>query len=205
MTITGKVFLFLTLILAAVFPALVQPVWQHRSANQKALVVETEKLYGGYEGEKRKPGLLEQVDDAERERKRWLDAAAIQEQRRISLDEAARRMRTRLETELALLRDRLADAEVRSATMKSALAQTDAEVNARDAEIKEMDAEVQQAKAFSVEMARQVAELKTKLESSRTEIQKILLELQDRERLLADVMKKQPDAEEGDVASATGR
>jgi chromosome segregation ATPase len=202
MTITGKVFLFLTLILAAVFPALVQPVWQHRSANQKALVAETEKLEGSFEGEKRKPGLLEQIQDAERERKKWMDAAAIQEQRRIVLDESARRMRSRVETELALLRDKLADAEIRSSTLKSALSQTDAEVNARDVEIKEMDTEVQQAKAVGAETARQVADLKTKLELAKSEIQKTLAELQEREKLLADIMKKQPDAEQGDIASA---
>lgn len=202
MTITGKVFLFLTLILAAVFPALVQPVWQHRSVNQKALVVETEKLEGAFEGEKRKPGLLEQIVDAERERKKWMDAAALQEQRRTTLDETARRMRARVETEIALIRDKLADAEVRSSTMKSALSQTDAEVNARDAEIKEMDAAVKQDKAIGAEVAQQVADLKAKLESSKTEIQKLLTELQERERLLADIMKKQPDVEQGDVASS---
>jgi len=202
MTITGKVFLFLTLILAAVFPALVQPVWQHRSANQKALAAETEKLEGSFEGEKRKPGLLEQIQDAERERKRWMDQAAIQEQRRITSDETARRMRSRVETDLATLRDKLADAEIRSSTLKSALSQTTQEINARDAEIKEMDTEVQQAKAFSADMAQQVADLKAKLETSKTEFQKILGELQEREKLLADIMKKQPDVEQSDIASA---
>ena len=202
MTITGKVFLFLTLILAAIFPALVQPVWQHRSTNQKALAEETEKLYGGFDGEKRKEGLLEKIEIAERERKRWMDQAAIQEQRKISSDETARRMRSRVELDLALLRDKLADAEIRSSTLKAALSQTTQEINARDAEIKEMDTEVQQVKAFSADLAAQVADLKSKLESSRTAFQKTLTELQEKERLLADIMKKQPDTEDSDIARA---
>jgi len=180
----------------------VQPVWQHRTSNQKALAAETEKLYGGFEGEKRKPGLLEQVQDAERDRKRWMDQAAIQEQRRITADETARRMRSRVEMDIALLRDKLADAESRSQTLKTSLSQTTQEINSRDAEIKEMDSEVQQVKATSAELAQQVADLKSKLETSRTDLQKTLAELQDRERVLADIMRKQPDVEESDIARA---
>jgi len=200
MTITGKVFLFLTLILAVIFPALAQPVFEHQKTTQKAYLAEKEKLEGSFEGDKRKPGLIEQVQEAERKRKRLLDQIRIQEERRTLAEESARKLRLYKETEIAFQRDSLADSEIRAGTLKAALSQTDAEINARDAEIKEMDAAVKIDRAFSTDLAQQVADLKAKLETAKTETQKLLSELQDREKELRDIMKKQAD-DDGDVAT----
>jgi len=201
MTITGKVFLFLTLILAVLFPALAQPVLQYRAANQKALIAERTKLEGSFDGDKKSPGLLQEIEELERKRAQVKRQVKLEEERRVAGETEARKLRQAKETELVFLRDALADAEIRASTLKSDLAQTDQEINARDAEIKEMDAEVRQATALSMELAQQVADLKARLETAKTETQKLLAQLQDQERELAAIMRRQPD-QEGDVASA---
>jgi chromosome segregation ATPase len=201
MTITGKVFLFLTLVLAVLYAAFAQPVYERQRNAQKAYQDEREKSLGKFDGEKRVKGLKEQIADAERKRKQLRDLVTLEEIRRATAEENARKLRLYKETEHTFLRDALADSEIRSATLRSALSQTDAEINARDAEIKEMDAEVQQANAFSMDLAKQVADLKAKLETAKTETQRLLNDLQDRERELAEVMRKQPDVQESDIAS----
>jgi len=202
MTITGKVFLFLTLVFAVLFLAFAQPVFEQRKTTQQSLKTEKEKYFGSYKGDKREPGLHELVQDAERKRKRLRDQVRIQEERRAAAEEIARKMRLYKENEIAVQRDTLADAELRASTIKSALSQTDQELNARDAEIKEMDTAVQQDRVFSNDLAQQVADLKAKLETAKTETQKFINDMRDKERELAEIMKKQPDDPDGDIASS---
>jgi len=201
MTITGKVFLFLTLVFAVLFVAFAQPVYEQRRTTQQALKTEKEKYHGSFVGDKREAGLLEKRLDAERKRKRLRDLVQIQEERRAAHEELARKMQLYKQTEISVQRDTLADAELRASTIKSALSLTDQELNARDAEIKEMDTAVQQDRAFSNDLAQQVADLKAKLETAKTETQKLLNDLTDKERELAEVMRKQPDDPDADIAS----
>ena len=201
MTVTGHVFLFLTLILAIVFPALAQPWYERNHNNQKAITAEKIKLYGSTEGDKAKGGLLQEIDELERKRAHLRRLVALEERRRDAGEGAARLNRLAKETEIVYLRDSLADAEIRAQAWRSSLAQTTAEVNARDAEIKEMDQEVQEAKALGTDLSKQVADLKAKLESARSQLLKLNAELVDREKELATVMKKQPDVADDDVAS----
>ena len=198
MTITGKVFLFLTLILAIVFPALAQPVFEYSHTNQKIIVTETAKLNGN--AEEKKTGLLQEITDLERKRKQLRDQVAIEERRRADGEQKARELRLMKELEISFLRDALEDSEIRAKGWRSALANTESEINARDAEIKEMDGEVLQAKAAGMELSKQVADLKAKLETSRSERQRLSSELKVREQDLATIMKKQPDVVEDDVA-----
>ena len=198
MTITGKVFLFLTLILAIVFPALAQPVFEYNHTNQKTIVAETAKLNGN--AEEKKPGLLQEISDLERKRKQLRDQVAIEERRRADGEQKARELRLMKELEISFLRDALEDSEIRAKGWRSALANTESEINARDAEIKEMDGEVLQAKALGMELSKQVTDLKAKLETSRSERQRLSSELKVREQDLAAIMKRQPDVVEDDVA-----
>jgi chromosome segregation ATPase len=202
MTITGYVFLFLTLVLAIVFPGLAHPWYEKNRDNQKAIVAEKAKLYGSYEGEKPKPGLLEEIDDLERKRAHFKRLVGLEERRRAAGEAEARLTRLAKDTELVFLRDSLADSEIRASSWRSALAQTDAEINARDAEIKEMDQAVQTDKAFGADLSKQVSDLKARLESAKTQMQKLKAELVEREKELAAIMKKQPDIDD-DVASSS--
>ena len=201
MTITGYVFLFLTLVLAIVYPGLAHPWYEKNRDNQKAIAAEKAKLYGSYEGEKPKAGLLEEIDDLERKRAHFKHLVGLEERRRAASEGVARLTRLDKETELTFLRDSLADSEYRAAAWRSALKQTDDEINARDAEIKEMDQAVQTDKTFSADLSKQVSDLKARLESAKTQMQKLNAELVEREKELAAIMKKQPDLDDDDVAS----
>jgi chromosome segregation ATPase len=198
MTITGKVFLFLTLILAIVFPALAQPVFEYNHTNQKIIAAETAKLNGN--AEEKKIGLLQEITDLERKRKQYRDLTALEERRRMDGEQRARELRLMKEVEISFLRDALEDSEIRAKGWRSSLSQTESEINARDAEIKEMDTEVQQAKADGLALSKQVTDLKAKLENSRSERQRLSSELKEREKDLAAIMKKQPDVPDDDVA-----
>src|SRR5258708_1664921 len=197
MTNTGKVFAILNVLLAVAFLAHTAPLQQSRVAAQKAIKTAQDKIHGTFAGDKHEPGLIEQVDQLEREVLALKRDHARALERMLQVEETGRQERIALQSQLAVLKDQINDAQSRLANWKGAISQITNETEARDTEFKELEAEVQQYEAFGQQLSQEISTLKNQLETAQSEYNRTMEEMVKNQQELTALLKKFPDEAAG--------